>query len=179
MTSEWLISRPSLSSLAYIYIYFSFRWESLTQVLIHICGENESSRIEDGSEAEDEDRVHLGTCISVGADGREAAQGRNERRPLQLLAWVPRIPSGDSRQSQSRHGFHRYSLRRHARHQGPIPSDPIFSDTPATSLSPVSYYYYRFFVLYFSFVCFCILFCLLACSILGPIELIVGFRAHT
>lgn len=46
---------------------------------------------------------------------------------------------------------------------------------------PYYYYYYR----YYSFLCFCILFCLFlyfvlfACSILGPVELIVGFRVHT
>lgn len=78
-------------------------------------------------EAEDEDRVHSGPRITVGPNDREASASRHERGALQLLPWVPRVPPGNPRQPPRRHGEHRYSLRRHARHQGTIrPPDSIF-----------------------------------------------------
>lgn len=68
--------------------------------------------------AQDEDRVHAGTLVAVGADAGEAASGGDERRPLQFLPWHPRVPPGDPRQSPRRHAQHPDPLCRHARHQG-------------------------------------------------------------
>lgn len=80
-----------------------------------------------GTEAEDEDCVHAGARIALCPNDREASAGGHERGSLQLLPWVPRVPPGNPRQPPRRHGEHRYSLRRHARHQGTIrPPDSIF-----------------------------------------------------
>lgn len=77
-------------------------------------------------ETEDEDRLHLGPGVEVRGDDRAAPEGRNERRQVQLLPRISRLPPGNPRQPPHRHGEHRDPLRRHARHKGPSKSVVFF-----------------------------------------------------
>lgn len=49
------------------------------------------------SSAEDEDRMHAGTGVSLRGHGGEAPSRGDERRSIQFLPWISRVPPGDSR----------------------------------------------------------------------------------
>ena len=105
--------------------------------------------------------MHFGTRVQVGSNARKASQSRHERRSLQLFSWISRLPPGNPRQSQNRHGKHRCSLCCHARHQG---------NPPLQTFSPSGYSFFFFlsysigFFVCFSWSTFLALFCFCFCA---------------